>query len=61
MPVVVADAASLFSGKPSGNSPGVFDPGAAKRVLNASGMSDPIDTQIHVVALRRAIERAKLA
>lgn len=61
MPVVVADAASLFSGKPSGNSPGVFDPGAAKRALNAAGMTDPIDTQIHVVALRRAIERAKLA
>ena len=61
MPVVVSDAASLFSGKAVANGPGVFDANAAKRVLNASGMSDPIDTQIHVVALRRAIERAKLA
>jgi carbon-monoxide dehydrogenase medium subunit len=61
MPIVVSDATSLFSGKPSGSVPGVFDSGAAKRMLNASGMTDPLDNQIHVAALRRAIERANLA
>ncbi len=61
MPVVIADAASLFSGRPSGSAVGVFDPSVAKRVLHVQGMTDPIDNQIHVAALRRAIERAKLA
>lgn len=61
MPVVLSDATSLFSGKASGNRAGVFDAEAAKRVLIAAGMSDSIDNQIHVAALRRAIERAELA
>jgi len=60
MPVVIPDATSLFSGKPSGSAAGVFDSGAARGVLQASGMTDSIDNQIHVVALRRAIERAGL-
>ncbi len=61
MPIVLSDATTLFSGKPLGRLPGVFDTGAAERLLNAAGMTDPFDNQIHVVALKRAIEQAGLA
>ncbi len=60
-PIVLPDAASLFGGKLSAGGPAAFDPGAAARALSAAGMTDPIDNQIHVVALKRAIERAGLA
>ncbi len=38
-----------------------LDAETAGKVIKAAGMSDPIDRQIHVVALRRAIERAHSA
>ena len=60
-PIVFTDAASLFSGKPRAGLPAAFDAGAAARVLSAAGMTDPFDNQIHVVALKRAIDRAHLA
>jgi carbon-monoxide dehydrogenase medium subunit len=60
-PIVVADAASLFGGSARVAAPGAFDPGAAARVLTAAGMTDRFDNQIHVVALKRAIDRANLA
>lgn len=58
-PVVFSDATSVFDGKPLGGLPGAFDPGAAARALNAAGMTDSVDNQIHVVALKRAIDQAK--
>jgi len=60
-PIVFADAASLFGGKPRAGLPAAFDAGAAARVLGAAGMTDPYDNRIHVVALQRAIDRACLA
>jgi aerobic carbon-monoxide dehydrogenase medium subunit len=60
-PIVIADAASLFGGNARAAAPGAFDAGAAARVLTAAGMTDRFDNQIHVVALKRAIDLANLA
>jgi carbon-monoxide dehydrogenase medium subunit len=59
-PIVVADATSLFGGG-SRSGAGAFDPAAATRVLEAAGMTDRFDNQIHVVAMKRAVDRANLA
>jgi aerobic carbon-monoxide dehydrogenase medium subunit len=40
---------------------GGFDAGAADAALRAAGRIDPIDRQIHVVALRRAADQAGAA
>ena len=61
MPIVIADAASLFDGNSRMVGSGAFDSGAAARVLTAAGMTDRFDNQIHVAALKRAIDRASLA
>jgi carbon-monoxide dehydrogenase medium subunit len=60
-PIVVADAASLFGGNPGTGGAAAFDSGAAANVLAAAGMTDRYDNQIHVAALKRAIDRAHLA
>ena len=60
-PIVFSDAASLFGGTLRAGLPAAFDAGAAARVLSAAGMTDPYDNRIHVVALKRAIDRARLA
>ena len=60
-PIVFTDTASLFSGAPRAELPAAFDAGAVARVLSAAGITDPFDNQIHVVALKRAVERAHLA
>lgn len=60
-PIVIADAASLFGGNARAGNPGAFDSNAAARVLTAAGMTDRFDNQIHVAALKRAIDRANLA
>ncbi len=56
-PIVVAEAGHLVG---NGSSRGTddFDAVATTELLESSGMDDPIDRQIHCVALRRAIERA---
>lgn len=55
-PFVMTDAAALIG---DGRNPErVFDQDAVGGLCESRGMSDPIDRQIHVVALRRAIERA---
>jgi aerobic carbon-monoxide dehydrogenase medium subunit len=60
-PIVLADAASLFRSGTRAGLPATFDAGAAARVLNAAGMTDSFDNQIHVVALKRAMHMAQLA
>lgn len=53
-PIVVSDARGLIGdGKPE-----AFDAGAVYELIERAGMDDPINRQTHVVALRRAIERA---
>ena len=60
-PIVVSNATSLFGGNSPAGGLGVFDSGAAASVLIAAGMADRFDNQIHVAALKRAIDRANLA
>lgn len=56
-PIVWTDARDLLGeGQPE-----QFDFGAADRRAEAAGMTDLLDRQIHVVALRRAVERAQAA
>ncbi len=54
-PIVIADAAALFDG------PGGFDAAAAEALAAERGLNDPIARSMHVVALRRALERARSA
>ena len=56
-PVVFNDAAALFGGDAT-MSPARFNAAAADQSLTAAGMTDAVDRQMHVVALRRAVERA---
>ena len=55
-PIVVTDARALLGDA----RPEQFDARAAYQLTAAAGMADPIDRQIHVVALRRAVERAQM-
>ena len=57
-PVVFADARALFGGRPEAGLPRRFDREPARAALAAAGMTDPIAQQIHLVALRRAVEQA---
>ena len=60
-PIVIANATSLFAGNPRVGRPGAFDSRAAAGVLIAAGMTDRFDNQIHVAALKRAVNQANLA
>lgn len=60
-PIVVTDAAYLIGDGRLERLALAFDGEAAGAAIEAAGMTDPIDRQIHVVALRRAIERAHSA
>lgn len=53
-PIVIADASLILGG--AGREK--FDGAAVARIIEASGVTDPLDVQIHTVVLRRAIERA---
>ena len=54
-PLVLADARALFGGSYDLAS---FDQGAADAMLQSIGMTDPLDRQIHTVALARAVRQA---
>jgi len=53
-PIVIADAHPIIAD----GAPGRFDGQAADKLASSAGMNDPLDRQTHVVALRRAVERA---
>ena len=53
-PIVIADARHIIGDGP----PERFDGRAADDAASSAGMDDPLDRQTHVVALRRAVERA---
>jgi len=57
-PVVFADARELFRGRPEAGLSTSFDQQPAREALAAAGVTDAIGQQIHLVALRRAIEQA---
>jgi carbon-monoxide dehydrogenase medium subunit len=54
-PLVWSDARALFDGAYDLAS---FDQRAADAMLQSTGMTDPLDRQIHVVALARAVRQA---
>lgn len=60
-PIVVADAQSLFHGKPGDGLARQLDLDVVRKTLADAGITDPLDNQIHLVALKRAVERADLS
>ncbi len=54
-PIVFTDANVLVDG---GGLPGAIVTQLVREAMSAQGLTDPIDQQIHLVALRRAIARA---
>jgi carbon-monoxide dehydrogenase medium subunit len=54
-PLVLSDARALCGGT---DNLADFDQDAAKAMLLSAGMTDPLDVQIHVVALARAVRQA---
>ncbi len=57
-PVVFSSARELFRGRPEAGLSNSFDHQPARQALAAAGMTDAIRQQLHLVALRRAIEQA---
>jgi carbon-monoxide dehydrogenase medium subunit len=57
-PLVFATARELFRGRPEAGLSASFDQQSARQALAAAGITDAIGQQIHLVALRRAIEHA---
>jgi carbon-monoxide dehydrogenase medium subunit len=53
-PIVIADARRVIAD----GAPEHFDAQAADELASSAGMNDPLERQTHVVALRRALERA---
>ena len=53
-PIVIADARPIIAD----GAPGRFDARAADELASSAGMNDSLERQTHVVALRRAVERA---
>ncbi|MGH8700510.1 MAG: FAD binding domain-containing protein [Burkholderiales bacterium] len=61
VPLVFTDAAALFKGNPEAGLANAYDPGAAARALDDAGITDAVDRQLHLVALKRAINQAARA
>jgi carbon-monoxide dehydrogenase medium subunit len=59
-PIVLSDARPLFDGRAGSDLARRFDSAVADDLLQKSGVADPIDRRIHVVALRRAAGQASL-
>lgn len=57
-PIVFTDARELFGGRPEAGLAATFDREPARRALAAAGSTDAIGQQIHLAALRRAVEQA---
>jgi carbon-monoxide dehydrogenase medium subunit len=57
-PVVFSSARELFRGRPEAGLSNSFDHQPARQALAAAGMTDAIRQQLHLVALRRAVEQA---
>lgn len=51
-PIVMSDASALLKNG--------FDPAVAREALKSAGMTDAIDLQIHIAALRRAADKARV-
>jgi carbon-monoxide dehydrogenase medium subunit len=60
-PIILTDARTLFRGKPGDGLQRQLDLDAMRQTLADAGVTDPLDNQVHLVALRRAVERADLS
>ncbi|MBN8969645.1 MAG: FAD binding domain-containing protein [Rhizobiales bacterium] len=60
-PIVVAEAGNIIGDGRTERMYAAFDSKAVDDVIKASGMTDPIDRQTHITALRRALEQARSA
>ena len=60
-PIVLADARPLFRGRVGADLAGNFDASLADDLLRRRGLADPIERQMHVAALRRAVARTSSA
>jgi carbon-monoxide dehydrogenase medium subunit len=60
-PIVITKADHIIGDGSAARPEAAFDAHAAGEWIEAAGMADPIDRQIHVVALRRSIEQAHSA
>jgi carbon-monoxide dehydrogenase medium subunit len=60
-PIVVTDAHNIIGDGRAERLDAAFDSHAVNELAEAAGMSDPIDRQTHVTALRRALEQARSA
>jgi carbon-monoxide dehydrogenase medium subunit len=60
-PFVVQDAHDLIGDGKAGRLADGFKSEAVAKLIEDNGMTDPIDRQSHLVALRRAIEQARPA
>ncbi|MNE91527.1 hypothetical protein D3C80_1891540 [compost metagenome] len=58
-PIVLTDARALFRGEPGTSLSSQFDPSVAKSILFSAGMDDPLESQLHVTALKRAVACAE--
>jgi carbon-monoxide dehydrogenase medium subunit len=58
-PYIVTDARHLLGDGAAGSPPPKIDTAAIDAFMTEQGMHDPVDRQIHVTALRRAIEQAQ--
>lgn len=60
-PIVVAEASNILGDGRAERLGAGFNSQAVGEVIEAAGMTDPLDKQTHIVALRRAIEQAQSA
>ena len=60
-PIVVAEAHNIIGDGRAERLDVAFDSHTVNEVVEAAGMTDPLDRQTHIVALRRALEQARSA
>lgn len=59
-PIVLTDARALFNGELRDGLARRLDLDAVRHTLTSAGMTDPLENQIHIAALKRAVDRAEL-
>jgi aerobic carbon-monoxide dehydrogenase medium subunit len=60
-PIVITDAGNIIGDGRAERLDAAFDSHAVSEVIEAAGMTNPIDKQTHIVALGRALEQAQSA
>jgi carbon-monoxide dehydrogenase medium subunit len=60
-PIVVTEAGNILGDGRAKQLSTAFDSNTVADVIEAAGMTDPLDKQTHIAALRRAIEQAQSA